>query len=75
MIAGGYYYFESGAADRYGQQVLENRAIDPNYLPMDPGKISSHSRAKILILPTHDKRKRSPGVMDPFDDPVRVQQL
>ncbi len=64
--AAGYYYFESGAANAYGQNILNNQAIDPNYLPMDPGKISFHPKNRASgELPDYKKTRRHDEVIDP----------
>jgi len=64
-----------GAAGIYGQQILDNQAIDPNYLPMDPGKIAFQRKSKSSALPKRGNEKRSREVIDPFDDSLRYDKL
>jgi hypothetical protein len=77
-LAGIYYGLETfypggaaGALNDYGKNIQQNQAINPNYTPMDPGKIAFHPKKRAPdAVPDHKKPKQRDDVIDPYDLPM-----
>ena len=81
--AAGYYgletYYPGGAAgalNDYGKNIQENQAINPNYTPMDPGKISFRPKKRAPdAAPDHKKPKKHDDVIDSYDMPMDPEKI
>jgi len=60
----------AGALTDYGNNIQQNQAIDPDYLPMDPGKISFHPKRAPDVVPDYKKSKKRDEVINPDFPPM-----
>lgn len=66
----------AGALNRYGNQIQQNQAVNPNYLPMDPGKISFHPKKRAPnAIPDRKKPQKRDDVINPYDLPMGPRRI